>query len=68
MNIVATIVVKIMEREEAPGRRRLWPGVAEEAIAGKAHLVRAGVFKDVDVNLFTHVGGNGGIGRATACR
>jgi aminobenzoyl-glutamate utilization protein B len=34
----------------------LWPGVAEEQGAGKAFLVRAGVFKDVDITLFTHVG------------
>ncbi len=57
VNIVAAIAVKeLMEREKIPGTLKLWPGVAEEAIAGKAHLVRAGVFKDVDVNLFTHVG------------
>jgi aminobenzoyl-glutamate utilization protein B len=30
-------------------------GVAEEQMAGKAFFVRAGVFKDVDVTLFTHV-------------
>ncbi|MEP7345195.1 MAG: amidohydrolase [Gemmatimonadaceae bacterium] len=59
VNIVAALVVKeIMEREKISGTLKLWPGVAEEAIAGKAHLVRAGVFKDVDVNLFTHVGDN----------
>ena len=59
VNIVAALVVKdIMEREKIPGTLKLWPGVAEEAVAGKAHLVRAGVFKDVDVNLFTHVGDN----------
>ncbi|MDX2182639.1 MAG: peptidase dimerization domain-containing protein, partial [Gemmatimonadaceae bacterium] len=45
----------IMEREKIPGTLVLWPGVAEEQLAGKAFLVRAGVFKDVDVNLFTHV-------------
>src|SRR5690606_26912726 len=48
----------IMERERIPGTLMLWPGVAEEAVAGKAHLVRAGLFKDVDVNLFTHVSNN----------
>ncbi|HEX7122002.1 MAG TPA: amidohydrolase [Gemmatimonadaceae bacterium] len=62
VNIVAALVVKeIMERERIPGTLLLWPGVAEEAVAGKAHLVRAGVFKDVDVNLFTHVGNNLGV-------
>lgn len=59
VNIVAAISVKeIMEREKIPGTLMLWPGVAEEQLAGKAHLVRAGVFKDVDAALFTHVGNN----------
>jgi aminobenzoyl-glutamate utilization protein B len=62
VNIAAAIVVKeIMEREKIPGTLMLWPGVAEEALAGKAHLVRAGLFKDVDVALFTHVGNNLGV-------
>jgi len=49
-------VKKIMERDKIPGTLVLWPGVAEEQMSGKAWLVRAGVFKDVDVTLFTHVG------------
>ena len=57
LNIAAAIVVKkIMERDKIPGTLVLWPGVAEEQMTGKAWLVRAGVFKDVDVTLFTHVG------------
>ena len=57
LNIAAAIVVKkIMERDHIPGTLVLWPGVAEEQMAGKAFLVRAGVFKDVDITLFTHVG------------
>ena len=56
LNIAAAIVVKnIMQREKIPGTLVLWPGVAEELMAGKAFLVRAGVFKDVDITLFTHV-------------
>ena len=56
LNIAAALVVKkIMERDRISGTLLLWPGVAEEQLAGKAFLVRAGVFKDVDVNLFTHV-------------
>jgi aminobenzoyl-glutamate utilization protein B len=56
LNIAAALVVKkIMERDHIPGTLVLWPGVAEEAMAGKAFLVRAGVFKDVDVTLFAHV-------------
>jgi aminobenzoyl-glutamate utilization protein B len=62
LNIAAAIVVKrIMEREKIPGTLVLWPGVAEEQMAGKAFLVRAGVFKDVDVTLFTHVGNTLGV-------
>ncbi len=57
LNIAAALVVKkIMERDKIPGTLVLWPGVAEEQMAGKAFLVRAGLFKDVDVTLFTHVG------------
>jgi aminobenzoyl-glutamate utilization protein B len=56
VNITAALAVKrIMEREKLPGTIRIWPGVAEELLAGKAHLVRAGVFKDVDAALFSHV-------------
>ena len=47
-----------MERAKLPGTIKIWPGVAEELVAGKAFFVRAGVFKDVDVVLFTHVGNN----------
>jgi len=57
LNVAAAIVVKkIMERDKIPGTLVLWPGVAEEQMSGKAWLVRAGVFKDVDITLFTHVG------------
>src|SRR5688500_2710172 len=62
LNIVAAIAVKrIMERDKLPGTLMLWPGVAEELVASKAWYVRDGVFKDVDVNLFTHVGNNLGV-------
>ena len=62
LNIAAALVVKkIMEREKMQGTLVLWPGVAEEQMTGKAFLVRAGVFKDVDVTLFTHVGQDLGV-------
>ena len=62
LNIAAAIVVKkIMERDHIPGTLVLWPGVAEELMSGKAWLVRAGVFKDVDITLFTHVGSDFGV-------
>ena len=59
VNITAALAVKaIMEREHLPGTIKIWPGVAEEQLGSKAYLVRAGVFKDVDVALFSHVGSN----------
>ena len=58
LNIAAALAVKkIMEREKIPGTIKLWDGVAEELMSGKAWFVRAGVFKDADITLFTHVGG-----------
>ena len=59
LNIIAALAVKrIMERDKLPGTLVLWPGVAEELLASKAWFVREGVFKDVDVCLFAHVGSN----------
>src|ERR1700733_15012277 len=59
LNIVAALAVKkIMEREHLKGTIRLWPGVAEEDLGTKAYYVRDGMFKDVDVVLFCHVGTN----------
>ena len=59
VNIVAALAVKeLMEREKLPGTLVIWPGVAEELLGGKAHLVRAGLFRDVDAVLYTHVGDN----------
>ena len=59
LNIVAAVAVKrIMQREKLSGTLVLWPGVAEELLATKAYYVRAGLFKDVDVVLYNHVGTN----------
>ena len=59
LNVVAAIAVKrIMQRDKLPGTIVLWPGVAEEQLATKAYYVRAGLFKDVDVVLYNHVGVN----------
>ena len=56
VNVTAAIAVKkVMEREKIPGTIRIWPGTAEELVGTKAHFVRAGFFKDVDVALFAHV-------------
>jgi aminobenzoyl-glutamate utilization protein B len=62
LNIVAALTLKeIMEREKLSGTLLLWPGVAEELVAAKAWFVRDGLFKDVDISIFTHVGNNMGV-------
>jgi aminobenzoyl-glutamate utilization protein B len=62
LSITAAIAVKkIMEREKIPGTIRVWPGIAEELLGGKAQFVKAGVFKDVDIVLFSHVSSGFGV-------
>lgn len=59
LKVVAALAVKdIMEKQDIAGTLLLWPGVAEELVAGKAYMVRDGVFKGVDATIFTHVGSN----------
>lgn len=59
VNIVAALAVRdLMKRHNIAGTLVLWPGVAEELVAGKAFMVREGVFKGVDAVVFTHVGSN----------
>ncbi len=56
VNVTAALALKqIMEREKIPGTLHIWPGVAEELLGTKAYLVRAKVFENVDIVLFTHV-------------
>jgi aminobenzoyl-glutamate utilization protein B len=55
--VTAALAAKaVMEREHLQGTLMLWPGVAEEALGAKAYYVRAGLFKNVDVVLYAHVG------------
>src|SRR5437588_6271163 len=62
LNITAALAVKkIMEREHLAGTLKLWPGVAEELVGAKMYFIRAGMFRDVDVNLFAHVGSSLGV-------
>ena len=62
LNVTAAIALKqIMTKERIPGTIVIWPGVAEEQMAGKSYFVRAGVFKDADAVLFTHVSSNMGV-------
>lgn len=59
LNIVAAIAAKrAMTRERLAGTLIIWPGIAEEQLGTKAYYVRAGLFKDVDVVLYNHVGTN----------
>ena len=53
----AAIAVKEwLARSGRPGTVRLYGSPAEEGGAGKVYLVRAGLFKDVDVALHWHAG------------
>jgi aminobenzoyl-glutamate utilization protein B len=62
LSITAAIAVKkIMEREKIAGTIKVWPGIAEELLGGKAQFVKAGVFKDVDIVLFAHVASGFGV-------
>lgn len=59
VNVVAALALKdLMIKENIAGTLMLWPGVAEELVAGKAYMVRDGVFKGVDATIFTHVANN----------
>jgi aminobenzoyl-glutamate utilization protein B len=63
LNITAALAVKkIMERDKLSGTLKIWPGVAEEVVGAKAYYVRAGLFRDVDISLYAHVGANFGSG------
>ena len=62
VNITGILAAKkIMERERLPGTIVVWPGVAEEQLGAKAHLIRAGLFRDVDAVIFSHVSSNLGV-------
>src|SRR6185295_10891711 len=57
VNVAAALVLKeLMQQHKIAGTLRLYPGVAEELLATKAYLIRAGLFKDVDLVLGAHVG------------
>ncbi len=59
VNITAALSVqKIMKSEGIKGTLLLWPGIAEELVASKAWFVRDGLFKGVDMCIFTHVSSN----------
>jgi aminobenzoyl-glutamate utilization protein B len=56
VNVTASLVLKkLMEEHKIAGTIKIFPGVAEEILGSKAFYVRAGLFKDVDIVLGTHV-------------
>src|SRR5881396_1293118 len=62
LQITAALAAKkIMEQQHLQGTLMLWPGIAEELVGTKAYYVRAGLFKDVDISIFAHVGDNLGV-------
>ncbi|MDO8665147.1 MAG: amidohydrolase, partial [Gemmatimonadales bacterium] len=59
VNITAALAVRaVLRRERLPGTIQIWPGVAEELVGAKAYFVREGLFRDVDLVLFSHVSSN----------
>jgi aminobenzoyl-glutamate utilization protein B len=56
VNVTAALVLReLMEKNKIAGTLKVFPGIAEELLGTKAFLVRAGLFKDVDVVLGAHV-------------
>src|SRR6266542_3819482 len=56
VNVTAAIAVKkLMEKYKIPGTVRVYPGVAEELLASRTYMVNAGLFRDLDVMLSTHI-------------
>jgi aminobenzoyl-glutamate utilization protein B len=54
----AFAVKKVMERDHLPGTLAVHFGPAEEEIASRPFVVRAGYFKDVDAAIYLHIGDN----------
>jgi aminobenzoyl-glutamate utilization protein B len=56
VNVTAAIVVKgLLEKYKIPGTIRVYPGIAEELLASRNYMVRAGLFKDLDAMLSCHI-------------
>jgi amidohydrolase len=56
VNVTAALAVKsLMQKYKIPGTIRVYPGVAEELLASRTHMVNAGLFRDVDVMLSSHI-------------
>jgi aminobenzoyl-glutamate utilization protein B len=56
VNVTAALAVKgLMQRYNIPGTIRLYPGVAEELLGSRTYMVNAGLFKDLDIMLSSHI-------------
>src|SRR5882762_1424270 len=56
VNITAALVLKqVMTKYKIPGTIRVYPGIAEELLASRTYMVEAGLFRDLDVMLSTHI-------------
>ena len=56
VNVTAALVVKgLMEKYRIPGTIRVYPGVAEELLGSRTYMVLAGLFRDVEVMLSSHI-------------
>ena len=54
--VSAALAVKsLMQQHKLPGTIRIYPGVAEELLASRNYMVRAGLFTNLDVMLSTHI-------------
>src|SRR5678815_717566 len=56
VNVTAALAVKnLMQRYKIQGTIRLYPGVAEELLGSRTYMVNAGLFKDLDIMLSSHI-------------
>lgn len=56
VNVTAAIAVKqLMQRHGLRGTLRVYPGVAEELLGSRTFMVNAGMFRDLDVMLSSHI-------------
>ncbi len=56
VNVTAALVVRaLMEKHKIAGTIRVYPGVAEELLGSRTYFVNAGMFRDVDVMLSSHI-------------
>jgi aminobenzoyl-glutamate utilization protein B len=63
VNVTAALAVKhLMQKYQITGTIRVYPGVAEELLASRAYMVSAGLFRDLDVMLSTHIAAEFGTG------